>query len=81
MKTELPGSMALYCALKNQKWPQSMDAEVWVDEWMKTIQKHPEIPTDRATMISWFSNAIMAGYDTAAFRFGNSSSTSPTSSS
>ncbi len=40
-------------------------AEVWVDEWMKTIKKKPSIPTDEGTMLSWFANAIMAGYDHA----------------
>ncbi len=41
----------------------TMDAVVWTDEWMKTIEKHPEIPTDCGAMFAWFSNAIMAGYD------------------
>lgn len=41
-------------------------AEVWVEEWLKTIEEHPDIPTDGETMIGWFSNAIMAGYDKAA---------------
>jgi len=40
-------------------------AEVWVREWMKTIKKHPEIPTDEGTMLGWFANAIMTGYDYA----------------
>jgi len=40
-------------------------AKVWVDEWMKTISKNPSIPTDRGTMLGWFANAIMAGYDYA----------------
>ena len=39
------------------------DAAVWADEWLKTIDKHPNIPTDKGTMIGWFANAIMAGYD------------------
>ena len=43
----------------------TMDAEIWVKEWMKTIKKHPEIPTDEGTMLGWFANAIMAGYDAA----------------
>jgi hypothetical protein len=41
----------------------TMDASIWTDEWMKTIKEHPEIPQDWGTMIGWFSNAIMAGYD------------------
>jgi hypothetical protein len=39
------------------------DAQIWTEEWLKTIKRHPEIPTDRGTMIGWFANAIMAGYD------------------
>ena len=39
------------------------DATIWVNEWLKTIKEHPEIPTDKETMIGWFANAIMAGYD------------------
>jgi hypothetical protein len=43
----------------------TMDAQVWVDEWMETIRTHPEIPYDPDTMLGWFANAIMAGYDQA----------------
>ena len=43
----------------------TMDATVWADEWLKTIAKHPDIPQSRDTMIGWFANAIMAGYDEA----------------
>ncbi len=39
------------------------DAVIWADEWLKTIEKHPHISTDKGTMIGWFANAIMAGYD------------------
>ncbi|MCK5128142.1 MAG: hypothetical protein KAR42_17940, partial [candidate division Zixibacteria bacterium] len=41
------------------------DARTWVKEWIKTIRKTPSIPTDEGTMIGWFANAIMAGYDYA----------------
>lgn len=41
----------------------TFDANVWVEEWMKTIKKHPKIPTDEGAMLGWFANAIMAGYD------------------
>jgi len=40
-------------------------AEVWVEEWMKTTKKKPSIPTEWGTMLGWFANAIMAGYDHA----------------
>lgn len=39
------------------------DAQVWIKEWQKIISKHPGIPKDKDTMIGWFANAIMAGYD------------------
>lgn len=62
---ELPGMLALAQGVAEQRWPRTMDAQVWADEWLKTIAERPEIATDRDTMIGWFSNAIMAGYDTA----------------
>jgi hypothetical protein len=39
------------------------DATVWAEEWMKTIKLFPDVPYDEGTMIGWFANAIMAGYD------------------
>lgn len=39
------------------------DAQVWTKAWLETISEHPNIPTDEGTMIGWFANAIMAGYD------------------
>ena len=41
------------------------DAQKWVDEWIRTIKEYPSIPTDEGTMLGWFANAIMAGYDYA----------------
>jgi hypothetical protein len=41
------------------------DAMVWVKEWMRITKENPSIPTDEDTMLGWFANAIMAGYDTA----------------
>jgi hypothetical protein len=49
--------------MKKPNLTQTLDAQVWAKEWLKTIKKNPSIPTDEGTMISWFSNAIMAGYD------------------
>lgn len=43
--------------------PASFDAQVWADEWLKIIKEHPDVPTDRETMIGWFANALMRGYD------------------
>ena len=39
------------------------DATIWTSEWLRIIKDHPNIPTDEESMISWFANAIMAGYD------------------
>ena len=66
--SELPGMLELVNAVKEQRWPHTVDAQVWADEWLKTIAEHPKIPHDKATMIGWFANAIMAGYDTANIR-------------
>lgn len=43
----------------------TFDAQIWAQEWLKTIKEHPDIPTDEGTMSSWFANALMAGYDYA----------------
>jgi hypothetical protein len=45
------------------KIPQSMNAIDWVDEWLAIIKENPDIPTDRDTMLGWFANAIMCGWD------------------
>lgn len=39
------------------------DARVWAKEWLKTVEKNPSIPFDEGTMIGWFANCFMAGYD------------------
>jgi hypothetical protein len=39
------------------------DAKLWVKNWIETISENPSIPTDKGTMLAWFSVAIMAGYD------------------
>jgi len=43
----------------------NMDAKVWAEEFVKMVNKKPSIATDEGTMITWFANAIMAGYDCA----------------
>lgn len=42
---------------------EQVDARVWAEDWKKTVQEHPDIAQDEGTMIGWFANAIMAGYD------------------
>lgn len=39
------------------------DAYRWADFWLQTLAEYPDIATDRDTMMGWFANAIMAGYD------------------
>lgn len=41
----------------------NLDAQVWADEWLKTLEANPDIAKDKATMTGWFANAIMTGYD------------------
>lgn len=41
----------------------SFDARVWAKAWLEIIAEHPEVPTDEGTMIGWFANALMRGYD------------------
>lgn len=42
---------------------KSFDAQVWAREFIKVVSQKPEIATDEGTMIAWFSNALMRGYD------------------
>ena len=67
-KQELPGMLALAEGVKAGEWPHTMDAQVWARKWLEITAEKPEIATDEGTMIGWFANAIMAGYDTAMLR-------------
>lgn len=42
---------------------QSFDAQVWAKAFVQYVAVNPSIATDEATMISWFANALMRGYD------------------
>jgi hypothetical protein len=44
-------------------WPQTFDGQTWAREFVRHVKALPEIATDEATMIGWFANAIMVGYD------------------
>jgi hypothetical protein len=46
-------------------WPQTFDGQTWAKEFIRHVQQRPEIATDEGTMIAWFANAIMVGYDRA----------------
>lgn len=45
-------------------WPlPSFDARDWAEAFVKCAKEHPDIATDEGTMMSWFANALMRGYD------------------
>jgi hypothetical protein len=50
-----------YFVYLKDELPHSVDATIWAKEFMKVINSG--IQLDEELMISWFSNAIMAGYD------------------
>ena len=45
------------------KLPQSFDAWDWARDFCETVGKNPTIPHDVETMMSWFANALMRGWD------------------
>lgn len=63
MSDELPGMLAVAKGVAEQSFPHTIDAQVWCNEFKK---QHPVPGED--TMLVWFANAIMAGYDTANAR-------------
>ena len=48
---------------QEKKLINNPDAKVWAEEFVKMVKSRPTIATDEDTMIGWFANAIMAGYD------------------
>lgn len=42
------------------------DAYKWADYWLQVSKEYPQIVKDRDAMMTWFANAIMAGYDSAS---------------
>ena len=68
---DLPGMLAVAKGVAEQRWPHTMDAAVWAKEFMDRylgVGHDPSMRIDEGTMIGWFANAIMAGYDTAQMR-------------
>ena len=47
---------------------QSFQAMDWAKAFVALVKQKPEIATDEATMLGWFANAIMRGYDERAWR-------------
>lgn len=48
---------------KEKALPEAFDARVWAKAFVESAQKDKNLPFDYETMLTWFSNAIMAGYD------------------
>ena len=67
----LDGMAGVMRGVAKQRFPHTMDARVWAQEWLSTIERNPNIAQDEETMISWFANAIMVGYDTASYQLTN----------
>ena len=45
--------------------PTGMNAAEWADYWVEAMVERQLVPFDRETMIGWFANVAMAGYDAA----------------
>lgn len=52
-----------------KNFTDSTDAQVWAKEFIDRIKEEPALATDEGTMICWFANAIMAGYDEARRKY------------
>lgn len=49
--------------MKENQLIGQFDASIWAKEFVKLVKRKPEIATDEETMLGWFANAIMTGYD------------------
>ena len=67
-RDDLPGGLALADAVQRGEWPHTMDAQAWATAWMLQLKETPEMYKDEGSMIGWFANAIMAGYDRARIK-------------
>jgi hypothetical protein len=47
----------------NDDFSQSFNAEPWAAAFVARVRENPSIATDEGTMLTWFANAIMRGYD------------------
>ena len=47
---------------------QSFDARDWAQVFIECVRNNPTIATDEGTMIGWFANALMRGWDEKARR-------------
>lgn len=49
----------------DEQIPTTANAQIWAKEFVKIVQENPLIAFDEETMLAWFANSIMAGYDYA----------------
>lgn len=56
---------------------QSSDALGWAEAFVKHVTLRPSIATDEGTMLSWFANAIMRGWDEGRKRLIEEQAASP----
>lgn len=47
----------------DDSFSQSTDAVVWAKAFVEHVRRNPAIATDEGTIIGWFANAIMRGWD------------------
>lgn len=56
---------------------ESFDARDWARAFVEHVNQHPEIATDEGTMLAWFANALMRGWDEHANRTNTDIERSP----
>lgn len=54
--------------VRYSKLMSSFDARDWAKEFVELVKVEPKIATDEETMLTWFSAALMRGYDEHASR-------------
>lgn len=56
--------------MSQEDFTQSFDAMEWARAFVAVAREHPTMATDEGTMVGWFANALMRGYDEAMRRQG-----------
>lgn len=54
---------------ESKDFTQSGDAREWAKAFVLAVKSNAGIASDEGTMIGWFANALMRGYDTARQRY------------
>jgi hypothetical protein len=47
---------------------KSFDAWDWARDFCEIVRNHPNVPYDEETMMGWFANALMRGWDEKSWR-------------